>query len=81
MKEKQIFNCDDIRWQELEQTFAEMSGQKPPGKISEGLLPPELAIINDHLQSCEKCRETYVNLARRYGITKGTIFSQEKKSQ
>lgn len=78
MKE-QIFNCKHIRWEKVEGLFAEMKSEKPPAKLSEGLLPPELAIIADHAEGCETCRENLVGLAKRFGITEGTIFSQEEK--
>lgn len=80
MKE-QIFKCEDIRWKEVEGLFAEIKEEKPPVKLSEGLLPPELAVIADHVVGCDDCRETLVGLAKRYDITEGTIFPQESEKK
>ena len=81
MRKEQLFSCKDIRWEKIEELFAEMSKEKPPVKPSEGLLPPELAVIDYHVKKCEQCRKTLVGLVKRYGITEGMIFSKKPRKE
>ena len=58
-----------------------MRGERPKGKVEEGLLSLDLALIKDHVASCPKCEETLVRLAEEHGVTKGIIFQEESESE
>lgn len=82
MKKEQISSCQDINWELVENLFAEMSGKKPEAKVEEYLpLLDDLPKIGDHVKDCEGCRETLVELRRKYGITRGIIFPKEGKEK
>lgn len=66
MTKEQLFYCQDIDWQKLENVFQEMAGKKPAKALEALPMPPDLAIISFHCRRCEKCGQKFVALARKY---------------
>lgn len=78
MTKREFFLCETIKWDQVEDLFSQMASRTPPREYQPGLLPPDLAVIKVHLDTCSKCRKVFVDLAKKHGITEGTIFSREE---
>ena len=81
MKQQELFEGDHIAFDKVESLFAQMSGKTDAPVSPEELTLLDLPVMETHLASCIACSNTFIELARKYGITRGVIYVGSSESK
>lgn len=81
MKPRELFEGEHIAFEKVESLFAKMRGKTDAPVSPEELTLLDLPVIETHLASCTVCSNTLIELARKYGITRGVIYVGSSESK